>query len=183
MSVSPQQADEIFDEWVDDPALRIHMRSVEVVMRALADRYGEDPDLWGATGLLHDADYQKWPQEHPRLIVDRLQELGAGEMAQAIACHYTKWGAPCETPLDKALLAADELTGFILAVARVRPNKLQDLTPKSVKKKLKDKSFAAGVERDEVAAGVEALGVDLTEHIEFIIAALRPHQERFLPST
>lgn len=173
-------AQQIFNEWVDDPALRNHMLSVGWVMRALAERYGEDPDRWEWTGFLHDADYQKWPEQHPNLVVERIRELGDEEIAHAISCHYTKWGVPCETLLDKALLASDELTGFIVAAARVRPNKLQDLTAKSVKKKLKDKAFASGVDRDEVKAGVEALGVDLGEHIDFIIEVLKPHEAQLI---
>ena len=98
----------------------------------------------------------------------------------AIHCHYTKWGYTCEGLLDKALLACDELTGLVIAVARLRPNRLQDLTPKSVKKKLKDKSFAKGVNRDEVRIGMELLGVDQDDHISFIIESLRPHEDEVI---
>lgn len=177
MTLTRDGARQILDGMMDDPALRAHVRSVEIVMEALAPRYGGDPDRWAIAGLLHDADYQRWPEEHPQRIVAKLRELGEEEIAHAISCHYTKWGVTCESDLDRALLAADELTGFIIAVARVRPNGLQDLTPKSVKKKLKDKSFAKGVERGEVEAGVAGLGVDLTEFIAFIIDTLRPHQD------
>ncbi|MEM7166130.1 MAG: HD domain-containing protein [Planctomycetota bacterium] len=176
MSITLEEARQIIADMVDSPALRTHMRSVEIVMRALAEKAGEDVEQWGITGLLHDADYCRYPDEHPNRIVAMLRDRGEEAIAHAISAHYTQWGVSYDSQLDKALLAADELTGFIIAVARVRPNKLADLTPKSVKKKLKDKSFAAGVERAEVHAGVELLGVDLTDHIQFIIDALRPYE-------
>lgn len=171
------EARELLHSMMDSPALLAHVRSVEIVMTAYAEHYGEDTERWAIAGLLHDADYQRWPEEHPKRIVEELRARGEEEIAHAISAHYTKWNVPYETRLDKALLACDELTGFIIAVARVRPNRLADLTPKSVKKKLKDKSFATGVERPEVHAGVELLGVDLTDHITFLIEALRPHAE------
>ncbi len=180
MAITREEAREILDSMMETPALRAHVRSVEIVMEAYADKFGEDPERWAVTGLLHDADYEKWPEEHPKRIVTLLEERGETEIAHAINCHFTRWGFTCESPLDKALLACDELTGLIIAVARLRPNLLQDLTPKSVKKKLKDKAFARGVDRDEVIIGVELLGVDLTEHIGFIIEALRPHQDEVI---
>lgn len=167
-------------EWTESEALRKHARSVEVVMRAAAHRYGDgvaDEDAWGIAGMLHDADYDKWPDDHPDRIVAWLREQGEEDIAHAVSAHYTKWGVPHESRLDKALLACDELTGFIGACCLVRPEGVHTLAPKSVKKKLKDKSFAAKVERDEVRIGVELLGVDLGEHIEFIIDALRPHAD------
>ncbi len=174
------EAREILGELMQSPALLAHVRSVEIVMEAYAGKYGEDPDHWAITGLLHDADYEKHPDEHPKVITALLEERGEHEKAHAIHCHYTKWGYTCETLMDKALLACDELTGLIIAVARLRPNKLQDLTPKSVKKKLKDKNFAAGVDRAEVHSGIELLGVDLNDHITFIIEALRPHEDEVI---
>lgn len=165
-------------EWTKTDALRRHARAVEVVMRAAADRYGGgdlDVERFGVAGMLHDADYEAWPEEHPRRIVAWLREKGEDEVAHAISAHYTKWGVPYETALDKALLACDELTGFIGACCHVRAGGIATLEPKSVLKKLKDKGFAAKVERAEVQAGVGLLGVDLSEHIAFIIAALRPH--------
>ena len=155
---------------------------VEVVMRAAAHRYGSgasEVEVWGITGMLHDADYEAWPEEHPQHIVAWLVERGEHEIAHAIRGHYTKWGHPCETRLDAALIACDELTGFIGACCLVRPQGIVGLKPKSVKKKLKQRNFAAGVERDEVKAGIEALQTDLTEHIQFIIDALTPHGEEF----
>lgn len=167
-------------EWTESPSLRNHARAVEIVMRAAAHRYGRgeaDEERFGIAGLLHDADYEKWPDEHPRRIVEWLQEQGEPEIAHAVSAHYTKWGVPHETTLDKALLACDELTGFVVACCLVRPDGIQSLTPKSVRKKLKDKSFAAKVERGEVQAGFELLGVEPNEHIQFVIDALRPHAE------
>jgi len=122
---------------MQSPALRAHVRSVEIVMEAYADKFGEDRERWAVTGLLHDADYEKHPDEHPRIITAILEERGEQEIAHAIHCHYTKWGYSCESLLDKALLACDELTGLVIAVARLRPNRLQDMAPKSVKKKFK----------------------------------------------
>lgn len=165
-------------EWTKGDPLRYHARAVEVVMRAAAHRYGagdEDVERWGLAGMLHDADYEAWPEEHPQRIVAWLREREEPELAHAISAHYTKWGVPYESRLDKALLACDELTGFVGACCMVRPDGIATLTPKSVKKKLKQKSFAAGVEREEVTAGMELLGVDPTEHIQFVIDALREH--------
>ncbi len=164
--------------WTETDSLRKHARAVEVVMRAAAERYGAgaaDVEAWGIAGMLHDGDYERWPEEHPARIVAWLREQSEPEIAHAVSAHYTKWGVAYESTLDKALLACDELTGFIGACALVRPEGIGTLTAKSVKKKLKDKGFAAKVERDEVTAGAEMLGVDLGEHITFIIEALRPH--------
>ena len=178
MTLSREEAWQHLCSWTATDALRQHARAVELVMRAAALRYGSgeaDVERFGLAGLLHDADYEAWPEEHPARIVAWLRERGEAELAHAISAHYTKWGVPYESMLDKALVACDELTGFVGACARVRPDGLASLAPKSVKKKLKQKSFAAGVERDEVAAGVALLEVDLDEHIAFVIEALRPH--------
>lgn len=167
-------------EWTETDSLRKHARSVEVVMRAAAERYGSgsaDVERFGLAGMLHDADYEKWPEEHPARIVAWLRERGEEEIAHAVSAHYTKWGVPYQSVLDKALLACDELTGFVVACCLVRPEGVSTLTPKSVRKKLKDKGFAAKVERDEVQAGAELLGVELSEHVQFVIEALRPHAE------
>ncbi|MGA1779481.1 MAG: metal-dependent phosphohydrolase [Planctomycetota bacterium] len=177
MAITIEEARGILDTMMENPALRAHVRSVELVMAALAEKYGEDPESWAVTGRPHDADYERWPEEHPKRITALLEERGETAIAHAIHCHYTQWGYTCESLLDKALLASDELTGLIIAVARLRPNRLQDLTAKSVKKKLKDKAFARGVDREEVRIGLEVLGVTPDEHITFIIEALRPHEE------
>jgi len=149
-------------------------------MRAAALKYGEgeaDVEAWGIAGMLHDADYEAWPAEHPDRIVAWLDERGEKAIAHAVSAHYTQWGVSYDSALDRALLACDELTGFIVACCLVRPEGVTTLTAKSVKKKLKDKRFAASVERTEVHAGVELLGVELGDHITFLIEALRPHAE------
>lgn len=165
-------------EWTKTDALRKHARAVEVVLRAAAHRYGAgagDEERFGIAGMLHDADYEAWPEEHPARIVAWLCEQGEEEIAHAVSAHYTKWNVPYETTLDKALLACDELTGFVGACCFVRPDGIASLEPKSVIKKLKDKSFAAKVERFEVTAGAEKLGVELADHVAFVIEALKPH--------
>lgn len=159
-----------------DSLLR-HARTVEVVMEAYARKLGEDEQKWAVAGLLHDADYEKYPDKHPSVIVELLREKGEEEIAHAISAHYTKWGVSYESLLDKALLACDELTGFVVACSHVRPEGISTLTPKSVRKKLKQKSFAAKVERDEIDKGVEIFQVDLTEHIQLIIDTLKDHKE------
>ena len=149
-------------------------------LRVLTDEDGDgaaDEGVGVLTGLLHDADYEKWPEDHPKRIVGWLRERGEEELAYAISAHYTKWNVPYKSQLDKALLACDELTGFIVACCLVRPEGVSTLAPKSVKKKLKDKAFAAKVERAEVYTGVELLEADLGEHIQFIIDALKPYAE------
>jgi predicted hydrolase (HD superfamily) len=160
--------------------LRRHAHAVELVMRAAATHYGArdggapDVEAWGIAGMLHDADYEKWPEDHPNRIVGWVREQGEQAIAHAISAHYTRWGVPYETLLDRALLACDELTGFVMACCLVRPEGVATLTASSVIKKLKDKRFAATVDRGEVNAGAEILGVDLRVHIDFVIGALRP---------
>lgn len=171
------QAEAILREWTKSDALLKHARSVELVMRALARHYGEDEETWGITGLLHDADYEAFPDEHPNRIVARLRELGEEEIAYAISAHYTKWGHPSVSLMDKALLAADELTGFVTAACLVRPTGLTGMKPKSVLKKLKDKAFAKKVERDEVRIGAERLGIELPELIALIVTTLAEHRD------
>ena len=150
-----------------------HMRTLELVMEAYALKYNENVEEWAIAGLLHDADYEAYPEQHPTIIVEKLNVLGVQKIAHAISAHYTKWNVPYETLLDKALLACDELTGFIVACCQVRPDGISSLETKSVVKRLKDKGFAAKVDREEVYKGAEFLGVDLNEHIAFIIDVLR----------
>lgn len=171
------EAREILENWTKTDSLLRHARSVELVMEAYGKHFGEDSEEWAITGLLHDADYEKYPEEHPNKIVALLREKGEEKIAHAISAHYTKWGVSYENLLDKALLACDELTGFIIACCQVRPEGANGLTPKSVKKKLKQKSFAAKVERDEIEAGVSLLEVELDEHIQFIINVLEENKE------
>ncbi|WP_424963485.1 HD domain-containing protein [Ekhidna sp.] len=172
-----EEAKELLHSMTESDSLLRHARTVELVMEAYAEKFKESPEEWAITGMLHDADYEKYPEEHPNRIVGLLREKGEEKIAHAISAHYTKWNVSYETTLDKALLACDELTGFIVACCQVRPEGIETLTAKSVKKKLKQKSFAAKVERDEIAAGVEMLGVDMTEHINFIIDVLKRHKE------
>jgi predicted hydrolase (HD superfamily) len=177
MPVSYEQAVQQLHEWTGTPSLLGHARAVEAVMRCAAHRYGAgeaDETAWAIAGLLHDADYERWPEDHPQRTIAWLREHGEDAIAHAVSAHYTKWGVTPETPLDKALLACDELTGFVVACSLVRPEGIRTLAPSSVKKKLKDRGFAAKVDRDEVQAGVAGLGVDLGEHIQLIIDALTP---------
>jgi len=164
--------------WTETDSLRKHARAVELVMRAAAGRYGEpeaDVERWGVAGMLHDADYERWPEDHPHRIVGWLRDRGEDVIAHAVSAHYTRWNVPYETALDRALLACDELTGFVVACCLVRPDGIASLEARSVVKKLKDKRFAATVDRAEVRAGAELLGVELADHITFVIEALRPH--------
>lgn len=165
-------------EWTETEALRRHARAVEVVLRAAAARYGgpeADVEEWGIAGMLHDADYEKWPEDHPARIVAWLREQGEERVAHAVSAHYTGWNVSYETALDRALLACDELAGFVGACCLVRPGGIHTLEPPSVLKKLKDKAFAAKVDRNEVHEGARILGADLAEHVRFVIEALRPH--------
>lgn len=170
------EARSILESMTKSASLLRHMRTLELVMEAYAKHYNEDVEKWAIAGLLHDADYEAFPEKHPQVIVEKLKELGETDIAHAISAHYTKWNVPYDSLLDKALLACDELTGFIVACAQVRPEGIATLEPKSVIKKLKDKSFAAKVERDEVYKGVELMGVDLKEHIAFIIEVLKTNK-------
>ena len=171
------EARQILSEMTQNPSLLRHMRSIELVMAAYAEKFEENKEEWAIAGLLHDADYERYPEKHPGIIVEKLKTLGEDKIAHAISAHYTKWNVPYNSLLDKALLACDELTGFTIACCQVRPDGITSLEPKSVIKKLKDKGFAAKVERDEVYKGTELLGVDLTEHIAFIIQVLRNNRE------
>jgi predicted hydrolase (HD superfamily) len=172
-----EQAREILTSMTQSASLLRHMRTVELVMEAYAEKAGESKDEWAMAGLLHDADYEAYPEQHPNIIVEKLVALGETKIAHAISCHYTKWNVPYETLLDKALLACDELTGFIVACCQVRPDGISALETKSVVKKLKDKGFAAKVDREEVHKGTELFGVNLSDHITFIIEVLRKNRQ------
>lgn len=167
-------------DWTPSESLRKHALAVEAVMRAAASRYGAgsgDERDFALAGLLHDADYERWPERHPAVVVEWLRSIGEQAIAHAISAHYTKWGVAYGSALDKALLACDELTGFVCACCYVRPLGVRDLEPKSVLKRLKERSFAAKVERGEIQAGCAELGVPMEEHVRFVIEALRPHGE------
>lgn len=167
-----EEAKTILSEYTKGDSLLRHARSVELVMESYAKKYNEDPEEWAVTGMLHDADYEAFPDQHPNVIVKLLRDKGEEKIAHAISAHYTKWGVSYDTLLDKALLACDEITGFIIACCQVRPEGVETLTAKSVKKKLKQASFAAKVEREEVYMGLELLEVELDDHINFIISVL-----------
>jgi predicted hydrolase (HD superfamily) len=171
------EAKAILASLTQSQSLLRHMRTIELVMEAYAEKFGEDKDEWAVAGLLHDADYEVYPDQHPNIIVEKLRSLGEEKIAHAISAHYTKWNVPYESLLDKALLACDELTGFIVACCQVRPDGITSLETKSVIKKLKDKGFAAKVDREEVYKGVELLGVDLDVHISFIIEVLKKNRQ------
>ncbi|KAA3436860.1 HD domain-containing protein [Rufibacter hautae] len=172
-----EEASQILHQYTKGESLLRHARTVELVMRAYAQKLDQDPERWGNTGLLHDADYEAFPDRHPHVVVELLRERGEEEMAHAISGHYSHWGVPHESLLDKALLGCDEITGFVVACAQVRPQRLSGLEAKSVLKKLKQASFAASVDRGEVRLGAELLQVDLAAHIDFIIQTLQPHAE------
>jgi len=174
--INRTEARTLLQSMTQSASLLRHMRTVELVMEAYAGKLGEDIEAWAIAGLLHDADYEAYPDQHPGVIVGKLRESGNETIAHAISAHYTKWGVSYDTLLDKALLACDELTGFIVACAQVRPEGISTLEPKSVIKKLKDKGFAAKVDREEVYKGAELFGVDLQEHIGFIIDILKQNK-------
>jgi predicted hydrolase (HD superfamily) len=185
MTLSRDRALALVHEYTASDALRKHMYAVELAMRAMAVRAGEDPEEWGTIGLVHDFDYERFPNaahaadaEHPSEGVRILGGLGAPESWQrAILGHAAYTGVPRETPMARALFAVDELCGFLVACALVRPSRsLVDLEPKSVRKKLKDKAFARGVSRDDVFLGAEELGMPLDDLIQFVLEALRPHE-------
>jgi putative nucleotidyltransferase with HDIG domain len=186
MTWSRDRALALMHDYTASDALRKHMYAVEIAMRAMAQRAGEDPDAWGLVGLLHDFDYERFPNQehsptkgHPAEGVRVLAANGFPEpMQRAILGHATYSGVPRDTPMARALFAVDELAGFLVACALVRPSRsLQDLEVSSVKKKLKDKAFARGVSREDVIRGAEELGVPLDEHIAFVLDALRPHEK------
>ena len=178
---SRDEAWELFCEWSESESLRKHVLGVEAAMRAYAIRYGEDEELWAVTGILHDLDYERFPDPetgHPRMALELFEERGyPPELVDAVAGHATYLGVPRETRMAKTLFAVDELSGFIAAVALVRPTGIAGMTPKSVKKKLKQPSFAAAVDREEIRRGAEELGEELDEHIAFVIEAMEPHAE------
>src|ERR1700735_2455648 len=171
MSPGTTRADawELVCEWTQSDSLRRHMLAVEAAMRAYAPLFDGDIELWGLTGLLHDLDYERFPDletGHPRNAMQELREQGyPEELIRAVGSHADFLGISRDSPMEKALFAVDELSGFVLAVAYVRPEGLEGMTPKSVKKKMKQPSFAAAVHRDEIVNGAADLGVDYDEHI------------------
>jgi putative nucleotidyltransferase with HDIG domain len=174
--VSRDDAWELVCEWVESDSLRKHLLGVEASMVAYARKDGADEELYAVTGLVHDLDYERYPDletGHPRYALKELEERGyPQEVIDAVAGHAEFLNVPRETDLAKTLYAVDELSGFIAACALVRPTGIEGMKPKSVKKKLKQPSFAAAVDRDQVQRGIDELGVDTDEHIALIIEAL-----------
>jgi putative nucleotidyltransferase with HDIG domain len=171
------QAWETLTRYTKSESLLRHARAVEASTRAYARKFGEDEELWGVVALLHDFDYEIHPtlDKHPQDGAPILREEGYPEIViEGVLSHAEHLNMPRDTPLKKTLFACDELSGFVHACGLVRPTGLEGLEPKSVKKKLKQPSFAAGVHRDEVYRGAEELGIDLDEHITNVIAALQP---------
>jgi putative nucleotidyltransferase with HDIG domain len=170
------EAWELVCEWVQSDSLRKHLLGVEAGMVAYARKFGEDEERWAVTGLVHDLDYERYPDldtGHPRYALKELSDRGyPQDVIDAVAGHAEFMGVPRETQMAKTLFAVDELSGFIAACALVRPTGIEGMKPKSVRKKLKQPSFAAGVNRDEVARGAEELGVDFDEHVAFLIDAM-----------
>ena len=179
---SRDQALALLHEYTQSDSLRKHMLAVEAAMRAYAAKFGEDAERWGLAGLIHDFDYERYPnaehsptEGHPAHGVRLLREHGWPEdILQAILGHGTYTGVARETRMAKALFAVDELTGLVTATALVRPSKsIHEVDARSVKKKMKDKGFARGINRDDVLLGAQELGVDLDEHIQFVVDAMR----------
>jgi len=172
-----EQAWKLLNEYTKKDNLIKHALAVEAAMRAYAKKFNEDEDVWGTVGLLHDFDYERFPtaEEHPYKGAEILREKGVDESwVKAILGHADYTGVQRDTLMAKTLFAVDELTGMITAATLVRPSKkIEDLKVKSVKKKLKDKSFAASVNRDDIKKGAEELGVDLSDHIQFVIDAMK----------
>jgi putative nucleotidyltransferase with HDIG domain len=179
-----QEAWELVNEYTTQPHLIRHMLAVEAGMRAYAEHFGEDPDRWGVVGLVHDFDYEQNPdiavEGHPLVGAKILRERGVDEdIVRAVLSHATEVsGVAPESRMEKSLVAVDELTGFLIAVALVRPSKsILDVKLKSVKKKWKLKEFAAAVNRQEIEEAAEALGKSLDEHIEIVLAGMKEHAE------
>src|SRR4051812_38814714 len=175
----PEQGRGLFCEGTESPPPRKHLLALEAAMRAYAPRFGGDVEQWGMVGLLHDLDYERYPDletGHPRKALEELERQGfSDEFVRAVASHADFLGVSRETDMEKALYAVDELSGFVMACAYVRPQGIHGLTPKSVKKKMKTPAFAAAVNRDDLRVGAEALGVDFDEHVTTVIAALEEH--------
>jgi len=175
------EAWELFCEWTQSDSLRKHALGVEAPMRAYARRFGEDEERWAVTALVHDLDYERHPDletGHPRIALEELRKRGyPDDVIDAVAGHAELLDVPRETRMAKTLYAVDELSGFIAACALVRPTGIEGMAPKSVRKKLKQPSFAAKVDRDQIHRGIEELGVDETEHLQIVIDAMAERAE------
>lgn len=173
-----EEAWNLLCEYTESDSLRKHALAVEAAMRHYARHFGEDEELWGVVGLLHDFDYERWPDppDHTREGARILRERGVDEQIVSAMLSHAEWNVeeyPRDSLLRRALFAVDELCGFLIACALVRPNRLEGLAPKSVKKKMKTPSFAAAVSREDIRTGAELLGLPLEEHIQHCVAALQ----------
>jgi putative nucleotidyltransferase with HDIG domain len=174
--LSREQAWDLFCSWTESESLRRHVLAVEAAMRAYARKLGEDEELWGLVGMLHDLDYERYPDletGHPRMALQELRRQGfSEEFVRAVASHADFLGVSRDSLMEKTLYAVDELCGFVMACAFVRPEGIHGMTPKSVKKKMKTPAFAAAVNREELREGAAALGVDFDAHVALVIDAL-----------
>jgi putative nucleotidyltransferase with HDIG domain len=181
MTPTRDDAWRLFCDWTESDGLRKHVLAVEAGMRAYARERGDDEELWSVTAIVHDLDYERFPDletGHPRMALEELKRRDyPAEVVDAVAGHADFLGVPRTTPLAKTLYAVDELAGFITACALVRPTGIVGMTPKSVKKKLKQPSFAAAVDRDALRRGAEELGVDFDEHLARVIGAMEERAE------
>ena len=178
-AISRDDAWRLFCDWTESDSLRKHALAVEAAMRAYARKYGEDEEAWAVTGLVHDLDYERYPDldtGHPRYALKELEARGyPQEVIDAVAGHADFLEVPRETTMAKGLYAVDEMSGFVTACALVRPTGIEGMKPKSVRKKMKQPSFAASVPRDQLERGAEELGVEMNEHIQTVIDALAQH--------
>src|ERR1700685_4239632 len=183
---SRAQAWDLLCEWTQSDSLRRHMLAVEAAMRTYAPRFDGDVELWGLTGLLHDLDYERYPDletGHPRYALTELEARSyPPELVRAVASHASYLGVSRESPMERALFAVDELCGFVLACAYVRPEGLVGMTPKSVKKKMKTTAFAAAVSRKALPQGAPELGVDFDEPLTIVISALADRRDELMPA-
>jgi putative nucleotidyltransferase with HDIG domain len=179
LPLSREEAWNLFCEWTESGSLRRHVLAVEAAMRAYARRFGEDDEVWGQVGLLHDLDYERYPAPrdgHPRRAMAELERLGyPAAFVRAVASHADYLDVPRRSRLERTLYAVDELSGFIAACAYVRPQGINGMTPASVRRKLKQPSFAAAVDREVLRRSAEEMGIDFDEHVAFVIDALVPH--------
>jgi predicted hydrolase (HD superfamily) len=177
MMISKEEAQQLLEEFVPNKNLQKHMYAVAQAMSFYAKKLGEDEEKWWVAGLLHDADYEKYPDKHPYHIAEYLEDKVDQDVIDAILGHATYTGVARETKMAKILFAVDELTGFIVAVALIKPSKsLDEVDVESVKKRFKEKRFAAGVNREDIAVGAQELGVDINEHIQNVIDAMKEIQ-------
>jgi putative nucleotidyltransferase with HDIG domain len=181
MTPSRDDSWRLFCEWTESDSLRKHVLAVEAAMCSYAREWGEDEERWAVTGIVHDLDYERYPDletGHPRIAIEELRRLGyPEEVVDAVAGHADYLGVPRTSRLAKTLYAVDELAGFVTACAMVRPTGVVGMTPKSVKKKMKQPSFAAAVDRDDLRRGADELGVDFDAHLERVIGAMEERAE------